>query len=264
MRSSVVFEAFGVRISVRSAGGALTERIRETVTAALPADLVFLSVDETQFAFEVIDLGDGEFSARKADDWIIQRGELEQVLGRLSSHIRLTVAEYAPRHLFVHAGAVSWKGRGIIIPGTSYSGKTTLTAELVRRGAEYYSDEYAVIDELGFLHPFPKTLSMRGIIDEFQQVEIDVSEFGGSVAHESVPAGAVVLTRFREDARWKPRRLKPSLGILEVLKHTVPVRRFPARALTVLNRVAGNSVFLRANRGEAAKTAGALLRYLED
>jgi hypothetical protein len=34
----------------------------------------------------------------------------------------------------------------------SYSGKTTLVSELIRAGATYYSDEYAVIDERGRVH----------------------------------------------------------------------------------------------------------------
>jgi hypothetical protein len=263
MPSFVVFEAFGVRISVQTPGDELAERIREAVKAALPAELTFFSDGANRFSFEVIGLGDGDYSARNADDWIIQRGDLGRVLMYLSSHIRLTVAEHAPRHVFVHAGAVSWKGRGIIIPGSSYSGKSTLTSELVKRGAVYYSDEYAVLDETGFLHPFPKTLSMRGIIDDFQQVEIDVAEFGGSVANGPIQAGAVVITRFREDALWKPRRLRSSLGILEMMKHTVPVRRSPARTLAALNRVAGNSLFLRSHRGDAGETAEAILDYLE-
>src|ERR671929_229610 len=60
-----------------------------------------------------------------------------------------------------HAGVVGWQGRAILIPGRSFSGKSTLVAALVRAGATYYSDEFAVLDERGRVHPFPKKLSMR-------------------------------------------------------------------------------------------------------
>ena len=58
--------------------------------------------------------------------------------------------------VFVHAGVVGWKGHAIVIPGRSRSGKTTLVAELVKAGAEYYSDEFAVLDAEGRVHPFPE------------------------------------------------------------------------------------------------------------
>src|ERR1700749_911879 len=70
--------------------------------------------------------------------------DAQAVFERLESDLQLYVAERAPRRVFVHAGVVGWKGRAVVIPGRSLSGKTTLVVELVRAGAEYYSDEDAV------------------------------------------------------------------------------------------------------------------------
>ena len=83
------------------------------------------------------------------------------VLDAFESHVQLTVAEYAPRRIFVHAGVVGWKDRAILIPGLSHSGKTTLVDQLIRAGATYYSDEYAVLDARGRVHPYPRALGMR-------------------------------------------------------------------------------------------------------
>jgi predicted ATPase len=44
------------------------------------------------------------------------------------------VATEAPRRVFVHAGVVGWKGQAILVPGRSYSGKTTLIAALMKAG----------------------------------------------------------------------------------------------------------------------------------
>src|SRR5207237_2668254 len=103
----------------------------------------------------------------------------ENFFNFFSSRLRLTVAEFAKSRVFIHAGVVGWKGKAIVIPGKSFHGKTTLTAELVKRGALYYSDEYAVLSEEGMVYPFPKTLSMRGFTDKYKQVESSVREFGG-------------------------------------------------------------------------------------
>jgi hypothetical protein len=42
----------------------------------------------------------------------------------------------------------------MVLPGKSFAGKTTLVAALVRAGAEYWSDEYAVLDANGDVHPY--------------------------------------------------------------------------------------------------------------
>jgi hypothetical protein len=86
---------------------------------------------------------------------------VDQVFEAFESDLRLFVAELARRRVFVHAGVVGWSGKAIVLPGRSYSGKSSLVAELVRAGATYYSDEYAVFDARGRVHPFPKPLEMR-------------------------------------------------------------------------------------------------------
>lgn len=54
---------------------------------------------------------------------------LDPALEALESDLHLYVAERARRRFFVHAGVVGWRGRAIVIPGRSFSGKTSLVAE---------------------------------------------------------------------------------------------------------------------------------------
>ena len=84
--------------------------------------------------------------------------DLDSVFESLESDMRLSVASGAKRRIFVHAGVVGWKGHAIVIPGRTFSGKSTLVAELLRAGATYYSDELAVLDARGRVHPFQKPL----------------------------------------------------------------------------------------------------------
>ena len=63
--------------------------------------------------------------------------------------------------IFIHAGVVAQDGVAIALPGVSFAGKTTLVSALVRAGAVYYSDEFAVIDKRGVVNPYPKALSVR-------------------------------------------------------------------------------------------------------
>jgi len=64
--------------------------------------------------------------------------------------------------IVLHAGLVSSRGRGVLMPGLPDAGKTTLVAGLVRAGFAYLSDEAAVFDpRTGRFHAFPRPLGME-------------------------------------------------------------------------------------------------------
>lgn len=179
--------------------------------------------------------------------------DARELFERFESDLQLFVAEKARRRVFVHAGVVGWKGRALVFPGRSFSGKTTLTAELLRAGATYYSDEYAVLDAEGRVHPYPKPLAVRG--EGFRQRKVVSEEFGGVGAVGPLPVGLVVLSEFREGARFRPRALTPGQGSLALLANAVPARRRPAEVLDTLGRVVRGATVLRGARGEAAEAA---------
>ena len=255
-------EAFGVQIGFCTTSPEAVAELRKMLVIQM-AD-TFREIDQTDAAHRYFYVWNksGRDSLYADDGYVSVRRKRDVLINSLGSLVRLKVAEFAVGRVFIHAGAVAWKGKGIIIPGTSFSGKSTLTAELVRRGAEYYSDEYAVIDENGLLEPFAKMLSIRGEIDERTQVEHPVESFGGKAGTAQIPIGLVVVTEFRENAKWKPRVLSSGQGLMEIIKNTVPIRYDPTFALRVLNEVAKNSVIVKSKRGDAAETAVKILDYL--
>jgi hypothetical protein len=85
-------------------------------------------------------------------------GSIQSLLWQINSE----VIRNARRHLLIHAAAASWRGRGIVMPAESESGKTTLVTGLIRAGFDYLSDEAAVIDPKTLsLIPYAKPLSME-------------------------------------------------------------------------------------------------------
>lgn len=73
-----------------------------------------------------------------------------------------TVMTRVRSHLLIHAGAVSYKGQGIIIAADTMHGKTTLVLELVRRGFKFLSDEMAALGRTDRrVHPFPRSFCIR-------------------------------------------------------------------------------------------------------
>ena len=195
--------------------------------------------------------GDWELLARTRD--------LDEALHRFAADVQLHVAERARGRVFVHAGVVGWGGRAIVIPGRSFSGKTTIVEALVRAGATYYSDDYAVLDARGRVHPFPRPLSIRRNGSRAQERH-SVESLGGVAGEAPLPVGLVVVTEY--DARvqgWRPRPLSAGQAVLELLRHAVAARRKPGEVIDALQRAAAEAHVLKGRRGEAHRVAAKIL-----
>ena len=188
--------------------------------------------------------------------------DFDPVLDAFESQIQLTVAEYAPRRIFVHAGVVGWKDRAILIPGLSYSGKTTLVDQLIRAGATYYSDEYAVLDARGRVHPYARALGLRSG-NSAPSKKIRAEEIGAKVGSKPLRVGLVVSTNYQSGARWRPKQLTRGKGVLELMANTVSARAQPELALTVLPQALESAQILKGVRGEAGEIVEAILASVE-
>ncbi len=182
---------------------------------------------------------------------------LEEVLEPFESMMHLMVAWLAQEdHLFVHSGVVSWEGKAIVIPGRSHSGKTTLVSELINAGATYYSDDMAVFDSQGRVHPYPIPLSMR---EDTGRSKYTPEDFGSQAGQAPLPVGLVVMTRYEQGARWRPQTVRASRALMMLLDHTVAVRRSPEVALPVLHKVVAQASTIKTKRGEAAEVVEDIL-----
>ncbi len=176
--------------------------------------------------------------------------DLEVVLKHFESDLQLTVAENARGRVFVHAGVVRWKKKAIVIPGMSMTGKTTLVTKLIEAGATYYSDEYAVLDEQGYVHPFPRPLGLREE-GKFETQRVDVESIGGVRGAKPLPVRLVISTKYVPGARWRPRRLTTGRGVLELLANTVSARSQTKLAIATLPKAIKSAEILKGVRGEA-------------
>lgn len=263
--------SYGVRVGVRVDEASALGRVLER----LPPEWKRSRVETVERLFSLVAGGAGKRSGVRrlsllyGDFTRLARArEFEDVLDAFESAVQLYVAEMSPRRVFVHAGVVGWRGRAIVLPGASWSGKTTLVAELLRAGAEYYSDEYAVLDDEGRVHPYARPLAVRGEASEgagaARKERHAAEELGARKGSRPLPVGLVALVRYEAGARWRPRRLTAGQGALALLSHTVSARRDPARALAAAERAAARSLVLKAKRGEAREAVAALLRALEE
>ncbi len=265
-QAGTCFDAYGLRVGVRTNAPDALERLETRLPPGWRA--CRSAVVDQIFSLWVDPRREGP--RRPSRVYVgrrrrVRTADLAHALAVLESEIRQSVAAGAERRTFVHAGVVGWRGRAIVVPGRSRSGKTTLVAELVKAGAEYLSDEFAVLDVRGRVHPFPKPLSIRGPggCDLHAQAR-RVEELGGTCATRPLPVGLVVLAEHRPGATWRPERLTTGRAVLEMLVHTVPARLRPEASLRSLERAAARATVLKGERGEASELATLLLRSLED
>ncbi len=258
----VSMQRFGARVGVSADHPHLLDRIGGALgwkSARIPTD----EVDALFTLSEGTMNGDHSTSFElRFDSKLVQASpSLDPLLQRLESEIDFQIANHARGALFVHAGVVGWRGRAIVIPGRSLSGKTSLTAALSRAGAEYCSDEYAVIDTEGRVHPYSKPLSIRDPDGVGQNV--CPTSLGVRVRVEPLRAGLILSTRFVPETQYAPVVAKSARGLMHLIDNTVVVRAQPHFALECLTPLACDAWTLEGDRGEAEEAAAHVLRFLD-
>src|SRR3954471_683629 len=216
--------------------------------------------------------------ARPEREWRLHRGAARMWMGYeecglgggapladggevLLSSLELWVAEHARDRIFVHAGCAVHEGRAIVVPGRTMSGKSSLTAAMVRAGATYFSDEFAVLDRRGRVHPYPRPMSIRPY-DGSARHRVPVAKIGGAVGTASAPLGLVAHLRYDGDAGWQVEELSPGRTALALIDNTVAARSRPRAMLTAVGHATTSAQAVAGTRGDADEAAGVLLALL--
>lgn len=255
------FLAYGIRVGVRSNSIEILNQLRER----RPFSWKLISSPDVQTIYS-LKIGQQpnrrglkQFHLIYANFENIGRTlDIDQAIALFEQDIQLYVAENALRRVFVHAGVVGWNNQAILIPGRSLSGKSTLVRELIKAGAIYYSDEYAVLDLLGRVHPYPTPIGVRKNLQE-QQEKYPINTFGGVSGTKPLPVGLVLTTEYKQGTRWRPKQVPSGQGLLAILANTVSAQRNPTKALATLQQVVLKAPVLKGVRGETDEVVDALL-----
>lgn len=186
----------------------------------------------------------------------------EAVTEHIEGDLHHWLATYTKDYLFVHAGCASWRDRAIVIPGRSYAGKTTLTQALLEAGATYYSDDYAIIDPSGAIHPFPRLLRVRHQRQR-PSARVDPVESNWPVGIEPVRAGIIAALTFDAEMGWNVEPLTSGGGALSLLDNTVAARERPEDALRMMSTAMLGAIAIKGTRDDADASALRLLTMID-
>jgi len=253
------FSSYGVELGVR----ATDVEILVYLQGHLPLYSKGSSAGVVERLFSVLTVTDTKSRASRYnlywDQMLFAKNvSLEDLQDKFSAVASLAVAELSDEKLFIHCGVVEWKGKAILLPGRSHCGKSSLVAELVKSGARYYSDEFAVIDNEGYVSAYPKPISLRDPVTKIQR-DVAIEDIGGKTGSKRLPVGLVLVTQYKAGARWKPEELSPGRGLLHLLDNTHSAQRAPEQAMRTLKRVAEGARIISSPRGEASETVHKLL-----
>lgn len=257
--SAIAFEAYGLRMAVDA-----SQEVLELVRQLLPPGAEPCPPDDVLARFVITRNEVGTYSlSRDGENFSGTKNlDLDLALALLESQLRIYLGRRAPDAIFVHAGAVAHRGEAIVLPGMSFAGKTTLVAALVKAGAVYYSDEFAVIDREGLVHPYAKALSIRAEGD-WLQTDHAVESFGGVAGDERLPIGMIVITNYRPDAQWDPTERSAGAGAMALLANAVAARERSEEVLAVVSRAAEGAIVIESDRAQADAIAPLLLQALK-
>jgi hypothetical protein len=188
---------------------------------------------DRKFAASAVTLHDASLAAVKAlDDVVVHRMKTYRA---------------------IHAGAVLIEGKALLLPGSSHAGKSALAAELLRRGASHFSDEYALIDSEGRIHSYPRPRLLRkgGPL----QTLVLPQELNAGFAAHPAPVGWILALDYSPGATWDVHKMSQGEAVMLLLRNTPHEMAKSPEMIDFFVRVADKAVCFAGKRGDAAEAA---------
>ncbi len=196
--------------------------------------------------------------------------------GSLISHLLIEVnaraVQFTPDRLMLHAGTVRTGAGGILIPGASHSGKTTLAAALALHGSAFVADEVSAMhpDTLA-IAPYGKPVALRpdsvklfsdrvprlagpGSPFEIDERFVPPSDLG-TVSTTSVEIASIVFSQFTPGAPPRITEIPPAETLHTIMSHVLGDPIDPKGTFRTLERLVRRVRGCRVEFGDADQAA---------
>lgn len=157
----------------------------------------------------------------------LEDGSLADVLRCLRFSVIQVLIQARPDLLWLHAGAVAWGERAMLLPGARGRGKSTVVTGLCVRGWTYLSDDVVPLNPSSSLAvPFPLTPAKRVFPGQEMPAgwlraptKVKVSLTPGSICQQPVPVAALVFPSYGVAASTELFPCPPAQAAVELLQH---------------------------------------------
>ncbi|WP_109484764.1 hypothetical protein [Occallatibacter savannae] len=260
-RSSIEFviDAFDCKVSVRSDSEATLECLNQFLLPALPRSAV--SREPAEIAISV--LSEKEKLAIFVDGVQVSFANTLQdaALGAVKA-LDEAIVRKLKRLRPVHAGAVVLHRKALLVPGSSRAGKSSLVAELLSRGAAHLSDEYALVDQDGRVHAYPRPLLLRN--GSPKQTLVLPAELKASYASEAAPVGTIVAVEYAPEGSWKIERISHGEAVMLLLRNTPHEMGEAPEMIDFFTRCVAGADCYAGTRGDVVEAADRILELVGD
>jgi len=256
MKSDTVrFRLVGSEFEIRHPSAKVWDAVADRLPPVEPSRS--LAVCDRRYAAEPID--DGLLSVRRGRRRPVRANTAAAAADLIVDDVSRFLSRRPNGPLFIHAGAVSWRGKALLLPGKSGSGKSELVAALLHLGADYLSDEFALLDRDGNVQAFPRPLALR---QSGGSRRLRAEELMARTDLLPIPVGEIAFLRYRGGATWAPRQISPGQAFLGLLRHMLSARQRLEAARPILRHIATSSIVFGGVRGEANEAAARLIALL--
>jgi hypothetical protein len=126
------------------------------------------------------------------DDLHYKGNDRAMFASSLLTEVGYHLADTCDGGLFFHGAGLSWKNQGILLPGSSGMGKTTLTTWLLAQGFSYLSDEFIYIPQnsqkgYGFARPLNLKPTARPVLQHLLNFEKHADQILSHAEADIVP-----------------------------------------------------------------------------
>lgn len=193
------------------------------------------------------------------------------------------VSHLRSRYLLLHAGAVAYRGAGLVLCAGSGGGKSTLTAGLVAAGFEYLSDEIAAVDpENLWLLPYPRSICVKEgsrsvLLPHYRQLGLDKPRhrIGGEVVWflrppanlwrtNPVPVRYMIFPSFIEGANTELTELPRSTAVEYAVKQSFTGSSLGEKSVATIVRLAQGASCFKLTVGSLPEAVATLKSLVDD
>ena len=255
-------DVFGVRVGIRVQDSS----VLDLLLSRLPSHWTPLESAVVDRLYSVVTPTGGRENLRQfcvlyGDHARLTRtNRFQDLLDSFESDLDLHIAANSRDWLFVHAGAVKWRGDTILIPGASHTGKSSLVSEFLNYGASFYADDFAILDRSGCLHAYGRPLCLRIGAGKVQKVH---PEYLGVLPAGPARVSLVLFTEYDSEASWRPQKVSSGQGMLRLLQNTPSARKRASFVMDALSNAIHGAAIHVGFRGEKGETVRRILDYVD-